>query len=486
MRRTVTGFVAMSAATLFAQVIGFFMLAVIARRLGPQDVGSYSFALTLMGYFAIPANFGVTALATRDLARDLGRVKPLLGDIMAIQAVLCLVPYVLLVALAPVLAADDKSQGLIPIVGLTFTLEAASLGFVLYGYQRFGVMAVARAAGAVTFAVLAFLFVHAGDTTPLAWIHLSGVMATTLITAVAVVRLSGRPAFHSPIPALVRRFRAGIPLGISAVMISIYYTVDALLLGYMRGTEEVGQYAIAYRIPLAILAFAALWGSILFPHMSALAERSKEEVREQIGYFASLALVASLPMLAGTLVVGEQLIPGLFGAEFERAGTPFIVLMFAAALVPFSINWGTSEVALGDERHYSVAVTLGATVNLLVNLLVIPAYGMTGAAATTVAAELVVFAYMIWRIKVLVGHPPLDLWRVGRAVAATAVMVLVLLLVPDEWTAGTKVGIGVVVFLACAAPLRIVRPGEVRALFRPGEDEDESAPPPDPTTAAAP
>jgi O-antigen/teichoic acid export membrane protein len=466
MRRTVTGFVAMSAATLFAQVIGFFMLAVIARRLGPQDVGSYSFALTLMSYFAIPANFGIGALATRELARNPDRAHTLLGEMMVLQGVLCLAPYALLVGLAPVLAADATSQGLIPIVGLTFTIEAASLGFVLYGFQRFGIMAVARVAGAVTFAVLVYFFVHENDTTPLAWIHLTGVAATSVVTAAAAWRLAGPPQLTARIRDLARFFRAGIPLGISAVMISIYYTVDALLIGYLRSTEEVGQYAIAYRIPLAILAFATLWGSILFPHFSALAQRSRQEVREQIGYFASLALVASLPMLAGTLVVGEQLIPGLFGIEFEAAGTPFIVLMFAAALVPFSINWAAGAVSMGDDRHQAYAVTLGAIVNLGANLIVIPEYGMTGAAVTTVAAEVVVFVYLIWRIKVLVGHPSLDLDRIGRAAAATAVMVLVLeLLVPGSWTAGSKVGVGVVVFLACALPLRIVQPSEARALW---------------------
>jgi O-antigen/teichoic acid export membrane protein len=467
-RRTVTGFAAMAAATLFAQIVGFFVLAVIARRLGPGDLGSYSFAINLMGYFAIPANFGITALATRELARDPERVRPLIGEIVALQGALCLIPYALLVALAPLIAADDTSQTLIPIVGLTFAIEAAALGFVLFGFQRFGIMAVARVAGAVTFAVLVVLFVHEGDTTPLAWIHLAGVAATSVITVVAVLRLSGRPRLDVGARDLARRFRAGIPFGISAVMISIYYTVDTLLLGYIKGTDDVGQYAVAYRIPLAILAFAALWGSVLFPHFSALAERSRTEVREQIGYFASLALVASLPMLAGAIIVGEQLIPGLFGPEYDRAATPFVVLMFAAALVPFSINWGTGSVALGDERHQAYAVTCGAVLNLVANLIVIPEYGMTGAAVTTVAAELVVFAYLIWRIGVLVGHPPLDLGRIARAALATAVMVLVLvLLVPDDWTAGTKVGIGVVVFCLCAAPLRLVQPSEVRALWRP-------------------
>jgi O-antigen/teichoic acid export membrane protein len=473
MRRTVTGFAALASAVLLAQVIGFFMLAVIARRLGASDVGSYSFALSLMGYFAIPANFGITALATRDLARDPDRVRPLLGEVAALQAVLCVIPYMGLVALAPLLAADETSETLIPIVGLTFALEAASLGWVLFGLQRFAIAAVARALGAIVFAVLAFFFVHEGDTTQLGWIHLGGVAATTVVTAAAVLRYSGLPVLTVGPRDLARRFGAGIPLGVAAVMISIYYTVDSLLLGYLRDVEEVGQYAVAYRIPLAILAFAALWGSVLFPHFSALAHRSRVELREQLGYFASLSLVVSIPMLAGTLAVGEQLIPGLFGEDFRPAATPFIVLMGAAALVTVTITWGTAAVALGDERHYAYAVTLGAMTNLLANLIVIPEYGMTGAAVTTVAAEVIVFVYVLVRVNRLAGAAPLDVSRVARAALATAVMVGVLLgLVPDHWTAGTKVVIGVVVFLACALPLHIVKPSEVRALVRPEVDPE--------------
>lgn len=466
MRRAVTGFVAMGAATLFAQIVGFFILAVIARRLGPDGLGSYSFALNLVGYFAIPANFGITALATRDLARDPDRVKPLLGEVMAIQGALSLLPYLALVALAPLIAADEASEAILPIVGLAFLIETASLGFVLFGFQRFAAMAAARVAGALTFAVLVLVFVDAGDTVPLAWIHLAGVAATSVITAIVVLRLSGRPRLEARPRDMVRRFRAGVPLGVSAVMISVYYTVDSVLLGYIKGTEEVGQFAVAYRIPLAILAFAALWGSVLFPHFSALAERSRVEVREQIGYFASLALTLSLPLLVGAMIVGDQLIPGLFGDVYERASTPFVILMAAAALVPFSINWGTAAIALGDEKHQAIAVTLGAVLNLVANLIVIPPYGMTGAAVTTVAAEVVVFAYLIERVRRLVGHPPLDLSRIGRAAAATAVMALVLvLLVPDAWTAGTKVAIGALVFAACAAPLRVVEPAEIRKLW---------------------
>lgn len=465
MRRTVTGFATLGAAVLFAQILGFFVLAVIARRLGPSDLGAFSFALNLAGYFAIPANFGITALATRDLARDPERLRPLLGEVAALQGGLSLLPYLVLVALAPVLAVDETSRGLIPIVGLTFVVESASLGWVLFGVQRYATAALARVAGALTFAAFVLVFVHAGDTTPLSWAHIAGVAVTSVLAAVAVLRLSGRPRVEGGIGPMVRRFRAGVPLGLSAVMITIYYTGDSLMLGYMKGTDEVGQYAVAYKIPLAVLAFAALWGGVLFPHASALAERSRKELREQLGYFASLSLVASFPMLAGAVVVADQLIPGLFGAAYAPAATPFVLLMGAAALVVFTINWGTTAVAIGDDRHLAIAVTCGAVANMGANLVVIPPFGMTGAACATVAAEAIVFAYVLVRVNRMLGVVPLDRHRIGRAAAATAAMVAVLvLLVPDGWTAGIKVAIGAAFFTLSALALRVVRLDELRAL----------------------
>jgi O-antigen/teichoic acid export membrane protein len=56
-----------------------------------------------------------------------------------------------------------------------------------------------------------------------------------------------------------------------------------------------------------------------------------------------------------------------------------VLLMGAAALVLFTVSYGTAAVASGDERHYAYAVTLGAALNVLANLALIPAFGMTGA-----------------------------------------------------------------------------------------------------------
>jgi O-antigen/teichoic acid export membrane protein len=470
MRRTVTGFVALAAATLAVQVIGFFVLAVLARRLGPDGLGSYNFAVNLVGYFAIPANFGVIALAVRELARDPDRARPVAGEVVALQTVLALLPYALLVALAPALAVDADSRRLIPIIGLAFLFEVWSLQWMLYASQRFVVAAVARLAGTVAYAVLVLALIsdQGDDVLTLGWIHIAGVVVTTVLALAAVLRAVGRPRFRFGLRGLVRRFRLGVPLGVASVMISVYYTADALMLGWLRDPATVGQYAVAYKLPFGILAFAALWGGVLFPHFSALAQRSRTELREQLGFFASISLVVSLPLLAGAIIVGPELVPQLFGAQYAPAGTPFVLLMGAAALVLFTVNLGTTAVAAGDERHYAIAVSLGAALNVVVNLLVIPPFGMIGAACATIAAEVAVFAYVAVRVRRLVGPTPLERERIVRAATATAAMTAVLLVLPADLGATVKVAVGVVVFVVCALSLRVVHVAELRRLVPSG------------------
>jgi O-antigen/teichoic acid export membrane protein len=465
MRRTVTGFAALAAATLAVQVIGFFVLAVVARRLGDQGLGAFTFAINLAGYFAIPANFGITAFAIRELAQDPERARPVTGEVLALQTALSVLPYLLLVLLAPLLAVDEDSRRLIPIVGVTFLLETWSVQWVLYASQRFVLAAVVRLAGSVVYAVLVVLVIEGpADVLTLGWIHIAGVVATTVLAAWAVLRAIGRPAFGVDPRGLLRRFRAGVPLGVAAVMISVYYTADSLMLGWLRDTATVGQYAVAYKLPLAVLALAGLWGGVLFPHFAALAERSGHELREQLGFFATLSLAASLPLVAGTVLIGPDLVPELFGERFASAGTPFVILMGAGALVLFTVNYGTAAVASGDERHYAYAVSLGAGLNVAANLVLIPAFGMTGAAAATFGAEVVVFVYVAVRLRRSLGTAPLDRDRIARALAATAAMAAVVLLLPGDVAPSVKVATGATVFALCALALRVVKLHELRQI----------------------
>ena len=465
-QRMAGGFVALGAATGVSQILGFILLAVAARRLGPADLGAFAFAVSAVAYFAIPANFGVTAYAVRDIAREPERVREIMGEVVLLLGALVLLPYLAVVLLAPVVAPDAASQSVLPVVGLTFVIEAASLAWVLYGTQRFGWVALARVLGSLVNVALVLLLVHGGPegARTLAWCAVAGVAVTALATLVPVLRSVGRPALAWSWRRSLARFRAGLPFGIAGVMISIYYAIDSVMLGYLRGTDDVGQYAVAYKVPLAVIALAALWASVLFPYASALGLSDPTRLRHQVGEFASLFAVAALPIGLGSALVGTDLMRELFGDQYGPAGTPFVLLMVAATLVVVTINYGTVAQAIGEERHFAVAVTAAAALNLGLNFVVIPLFGMTGAAAATIAAEVLVFALVWLRLRSRLGPMPLQSGRLVRVAGAAAGMAAVMLVLPGEWPALVQISIGGAVYLGAATALRVVSAAELRAL----------------------
>lgn len=470
--RVISGFAALAVATLLTQVLNFVLLAIAARRLGPEPIGAFSFAVSVVGYFAIPSNFGITGLATRDVAREPGRMREVLAQVVPLHGATVLIPYALAVVTAPLLGADALSARLFPIVALGFVLDAVSLQWIAYGRQRFTVIALARVAGAVVNFVLVILLVRPGSggegAVAFAWAGTAGLFLTSVWTLVAAVRREGRPRLSLDVRALLRRFRAGMPLGVSSVMIAVYYSLDSVMLGYLRGTEEVGQYAVAYKLPLALIGLAGLWGSVLFPHAAALMERDPEDLRGQLGFFSSVAVVVALPLGVGALLVGQDLMPQLFGARFAPAGTPFVILCWATAIVVFTISTATAALAVGADRLYVTSVTAGAVANLLLNFAVIPLFGTTGAAAATVSAEVVVFA-MVWgRVGKRLGRIELEWGRIARAAAATALMVPVVLALDGTLAGVQRAAVGAVVYAVAAVGFGAIRIGELRKALGTG------------------
>jgi O-antigen/teichoic acid export membrane protein len=466
----VGGFAALGAATLLTQIMNFFLLAIAARRLGPEPIGSFAFAGSLAGYFAIPANFGIMALATRDVAREPEKARAVLAEVAPLHGALALVPYLLIVALAPLLGADELSSRLMPLAALGFLLEAVSLVWMLYGRERFVVIAVSRIAGAVVNFVLVLALVEEGSGADgafaFAWSGAIALAVITVLTLVPVLRAEGMPRPVLDPARLWRRFKAGFGFGVAGVMISVYYSLDSVMLGYIRGTDDVGQYAVAYRLPLALIGLAALWGSVLYPHASAVGARDPQALRGLLGFVSSVAAVVALPVGVGSTLVGTDLMPQLFGPEFDHAGTPFVLLAWAAAVVMFTLSSGTTALALGEERHYVYAVTAGAAVNLLLNLAVIPLYGMTGAAAATVTAEVVVFAVVWRRLEQRLGRIPLEWSRIARAGFATAIMAPVVVALDGSLSAAGRVAVGAAVYAVAAVALGAVHRGEIRAALR--------------------
>lgn len=465
-RRLLGGFAALAGAMLVTQAVGFAALAVASRQLGPGSLGAANFATSLSTYFAIPANFGLALLGMRDVARHPDRAEEIMGEILTLRIAIAVGAGATMALTAPVIAANGHIEALIPLAALAIPFDALSGEWALLGAQRRGSVAVARLAGQALYAVLVFVFLTGGLTGAREYIYYSvaSIAVTSAITQVRAWQLVGRPRLGGPLRGLGARARASIPLGIAVVMVQINFSVGILMLGYLESAAAVGQFTVAQKLPLALYAVIQLWSATLYPQAARLMVDRREQLRGHVALFSSLSCALGLPLTAGAILVGPDLIPAMFGARYGPAGTVFVLIAASLAVSLVTVNVGSVLAAGGQERAYAAGRTLGALVSVVACAVAIPLLGLDGAAVALVVAEAAVLAFMVQRYRGAVGPVALQWGRVARGAGATAVMVAALLVLGDGTGVAVRLVAGIATFSVAALALGVVRRDELRRI----------------------
>ena len=464
------GFAVLSVATVLARLIGFVVITLFARKAGPQTFGTYAFALALASFVVgVPTNFGIGTLGIREVARDRPGASKVVGEALAVQAIIAVVAMALLVALLPLLSTDHELVILTLLVAFYYVAYNMTVDWALQGLQRLRAVAVARLAGQVLFGIVTPLILVRGPAGAVryATVFAAGATITAIVAFAMVWRLVGPIRMSWAIAPLWDLAKRAAPLGFSVVMLQIYYSMDQVLLGLLTNKTEVGQYAAAVKVPAVFSGIVIIWVSALYPHASKLFTHDPDTLRLQLGSFTSLGIGAALPIAAGSAIVGTSVMTALFGSAYRSAGPPFAILMAASAIAMVTTNYTSLAMAAGQERTFALSVTVAAIINVLLNLLLIPSYGTIGAAISTVVAELVVLLICARRVVGVIGTPLLAGRRIVGAVVATAVMSAALIAMPSSTSVWLRIAAGGAVFLVVAAACGTVRREDL-ALLRHG------------------
>jgi O-antigen/teichoic acid export membrane protein len=425
MRKLAVAFAQLATSSLLGQAIGFAVLAVVARRVGPEGLGSYGFALNLCGLVALPL-LGVAMLGTRTVARGPRVAGRTLTDATVVLATSSVALVLGLWFAAPLVSASPRQEEMLRVVLPYLPLTLLTADWALQGFQAFAALGIVRLVGQVVYGVLAFLWLTTGFDEALryAWLNNLG-LAITLAGTFGVLFFSLRARLaRVSLRRAWRLLRESLPTAYSLAMIRVYYVADFVLLGILKSTDAVGLYLVAYKVPTVIVSLGSTWVSVLFPHS---AKSENERVRQDIALTSSWTLAMTVPVAVGGILVGRPLITILFGPQYSGAAAPFGILLLAAAGSALDGNLGQALIALDAERVFARGVTYGAVINVLLNLALIPLIGVLGAALTTLVAEAVVLGYMWTALQRHVGKLHLHgdiLWRCALGAGGMAAVLL--------------------------------------------------------------
>src|SRR3989338_1037927 len=383
-------------AQIIEKFVNFFIVVILVRYLSEGEFGQYGFISSYVILFNIFINLGVTGLSTREISQ-----KPEMT------------PHILTAVLVPVLFSSILTfliiywsialtkSGQTEIID-SVKLAAAALilsnitdifGTIPRSRERMMYTAIPRLIKQVTFFLLCLLLLPQGiGLTGVFWLLLiTGLIELFLQIFFSVVILNVFPSRKFDISLCKRMLKEAFPLAIVSVSVIIYYKIDSVMLSYIQGDRQVGLYTAAYNLSFAFLFLGTSFNHAVFPVLSKLYINSSEKLFQIYRLSAKYLAVTGLPICAGMILLSQRIVILVYGENYIYSSKALQILMIAFLFMFINGLMGNALISTGNQKGLARIVGRGALINVILNLLIIPFYGFTGAASTTVITELYSF-----------------------------------------------------------------------------------------------
>lgn len=456
--------VALVAIQAFRMASGLAINVMVMRGLGVEGFGVYGYLLTLVGLSGFAANMGMERYLKREIARDEARAGHYVGTGLGATALLSLGTGLFIVGWTTGVDGRAEVIGAASFAAVALALQSIALVPVsaFHAVRRMGLGVGPNAVGRVVLVVAtaAFLWLRLGVMAVFAAQVLDA--AVTLLLAWRIyTRELGRAGLDTTWDAVSTLIRTSVPFGLNQLFVSIYLTVDVLLLGWFRDDAEVGVYRGAVMLLSLFPVVADTLSTGLYPRMArhlGHPERAGEEMR----FAARVLLAISVPAAVGGVLCAEPVMVFLGGADFAASALPFAIMAPLLPLRYLNNGFGMALSALDHQEDRTRGAILAAVVNVGLNLVVLPRYGAVGAAAVTLTTEVFLIAFMSWRLlpRLPSLHLGESLLRVGGPCLP---MAGVIVLLPPVHVLIT-VGLGALVYLGGALATGALRRGDVQTL----------------------
>ena len=447
-------------ATISDVLVNFVVGIVLARSLGIEQYGLYSFLTWFLGLAALAANLGVGSMAARFIADALGREnreepKGIVRLTLVFRGIAALVvSSVILIFSGFWTKVFAETHNQIYFVFLAVALLPNAMNYVLIGifsgFQKYEYNAYlilgSNPLRAILLIVLAFLGFGVKE---LLIASIASWIVGMVIGVFLLRRLVPLKALLSSLPLEPATRRSALKYSLTMISILVlnyllWEQAEVLFLGLYRPVEEVGFYTLASRLPsMAVTLIPSVFGAVLLP---AIAEQfgkgDIEKVRRIYLTSARYLMMLAIPLAAGGIALSRPIINLLYGPAY----TPAVILM-QIVFVPFaaaSIGNAAGSVILGiNQPSFVLKVgSLLALLNVGLNLWLIPRYGMLGAAiASSVPRILALPIYIIFASrKVSAAWPLVDTIKIS---AASCFMGLTLFALQTHLSAALGVILGI-------------------------------------------
>ena len=374
----------------------------VSRILLADGIGHVNFFNSIIQYIVMFASLGIPTYAIREIARvrdDEDKRNKATIEILILFLFLSVLGYFTVGLLSCTIGKISSDIPLFLILSTSIFFTAIGCEWFYQGIEDFKYVTIRSLITRIVGVVLLFVFVQdKNDTYWYALYIVFGILGGNMFNFLRLKKynLLSNLKFRE-----LRPFKHFVPaLHVFAlnVIISIYIQLNSVMLGFLSTETAVGLFTASSKLSHVLLGVSGALGNVMLPHMSnVIVSGNRDRFNELSSKIMQLVVMVSLPISIGLVVLSNSLIILFCGNSYSEA-VPCLVI-----LSPIVLAIGMSNVIgmqilypLGKLNLVMLTTGIGALINLILNLLLIPSLAQNGAAISTTVAEIAVTISMLY------------------------------------------------------------------------------------------
>ena len=374
----------------------FISFVYCSRTLGSEGIGVYSFGQSIVAYFLLIAALGVPNYAIREGARvkdDKEKLVPFINQVFSINCIMTVVSYILLFASVLFVEKLDYYKMVILIQSIQIVLTTLGADWINSIFEDYAYLAIRYIAIQVLAIICLLIFVRKP----------TDVLVYTLITMLSnaggnilnwfyLRRKYGIKVSFTLNMCWNDHFKSIVVLFFNSVALIIYMNSDITMLGFLKDDNSVGIYTVSSKIYSMMKTLVNAIIMVTIPRFSYYIENNnKKKYQESLSKVFNVLLLIIFPLSIGLYLEAEKIIYLVAGEGYLPGTSVVRILSFAMLFAVYACFYSYSILIPNRlEKRFLQATVVASLINIGLNFVFIPVWGMNGAAITTLIAEFVV------------------------------------------------------------------------------------------------
>lgn len=382
-------------------ILPFFTSPYIARVIGAEGLGIYSYYSSIATYFVLFSVLGLKNYGNRTIARCRDNSEELnktFSNLLCLHLLISLVCSVVYLGCA--LTSDSRERIYVLIMTLQVLSGMFDISWFYFGIERFKLTVSINTV--IKFLNLFCVFTLVKSQADL-WVYCLIMAAGTLLSQVALwFPLRKYVKFVAPsLRGMFVHLKPMLILFVPSIAVSLYKYMDKIMIGSVSSKIQLGFYENAEKVINIPITVITSFGTVMLPKMSnMLAVKDQSESRRYLKVSMLYVMWMAYALAFGLAGVASVFAPVFWGTEFRLSGSIIIGLSITIPFMSFANVIRTQFlIPSGKDREFLVSVVSGAVVNLIINALLIPSMGSVGATIGTIAAEITVCIIQCFSVR---------------------------------------------------------------------------------------